>query len=201
VAWESDIIPGHAEAVASERIDRALAFLPLPESIFGIECVQLTPLKMEWLKAGSSPFVVGGIPSVAAVLQFLWIVNPAFCRDNEIRKTFIASHLDIDYEYAINEIDAYLDRAFLDAPDGDDGASYYSAAAGLIHAMQGEPFRWDYDRVMNTSFRIEFQLLKAHQKSLGEIVINRRSQKVECEWLEREQARFDATKQQEVSNG
>lgn len=65
-------------ALASELEDRAHVFLELPETICGIECVPLTPRRVEWLRLAKSPFIVGGKAGPIEVAQFLWIVSKQF---------------------------------------------------------------------------------------------------------------------------
>lgn len=202
MSWEDDNIAGYTDAVASETSDRAFAFLELPEIIGGVECEPLTPYRIEWLKAAKSPFMIGGKVSTAAVIQFLWLINKGFTKSKEALDIFIASHLDIDYEQTVKDIDEYLDRAFLDAPDGGgDGRSFYSMSASLILAMCGKDFNWQYKQVMNTPVRILFQILKAHHKSIGVTVINKRSQKIECDWLDKVALQCKQIAEQEDANG
>lgn len=192
--WESDIIPGHAEAVASEQKDRSLAFLELPEDIAGVICEPLTPLRLEWLEAGQNPFICGGYITTAVVMQFLWIVNAGFNTLRLCRDDFMEAHLSVNYSQAVKDIESYLDRAFLDSPQGSDSTRYYASSADLIFAMQRDPFRWSYSRVMNSPLRVIYQLLKADARSREIVVINRRSQKIECDWLADQQKKLDASK-------
>lgn len=205
MSWEDDDIAGYTDAVASETSDRTFAFLELPETIGGVECEPLTPYRIEWLKAARSPFMIGGKVSTAAVMQFLWLVNKGFSKKIEDRDAFIAKHLEIDYAQTVKDIDEYLDRAFLDAPDsgGGDGRSFYSLSAGLILALCGGDFKWRRHEVMHTPVRITFQVLKAHSKYNGVTVINKRSQKIECDWLDKValECKANAASEEAQTNG
>jgi hypothetical protein len=185
VASES-CIAGFDEAIASERRDRSIAFTGLPELINGIVCMPLTPRRLEWLRATDSPFVCGGKISSASVIQFLWLVSPAFPFDaiQAGRDEFIGKHAEIDDAETLEGIDRYLDAAFLDAPSGKASKPYYSPSAGLYHSLNesypsGE---WTMDKVLDTPLRVIYQLIKAADRANGAIVVNRRSDEVAAKW-------------------
>jgi hypothetical protein len=178
----------HEAALESERRDRAVALLGLPELIAGIRVSPLTPRRLEWLRAFSNPFICGGAPSPAAILQFLWFVSPDFSFETseEKRLAFIAQRAELDYPEAREGIEVYLDRAFLDAPNGSEKVSYYAPTVGLYHTLnEYYPHAgWSLEAVLNTPLSIIYQLIKAGDKARGAAVVNRRSFEVQARWLD-----------------
>lgn len=181
--WEREQIPGFAAAQDSERVDRAISFLGLPELIAGRECAPLTPLRVEWMRAYGNPYFVGGFLTLAAKLQFLWFVSPSFKPGREEMETFLELHKAIDVDALTAGIESYLDRAYLDAPQGSDSLPYAEPAASLIYVLGQEPFNWSMEKVLTTPLAISFQLLKVREKSMGGSVVNRRSDGVSGDWL------------------
>ena len=178
-------IPGYDEAILSESLDRAFAFIGLPEFIAGQPVNQMTPMGMEWLKAVNNPYVSGGFTNVATAIQFIWILSPEFseCKKKCERFTKKLLKLNLDYDEICEDIDAYLDRVFLDAPEGKPSLPYYSSMAGLIHAMASEPYYWSMEKTQFTPLRVIFQLLKVKAKCDGATVVNKRSHKIKGDWL------------------
>lgn len=181
---EDCCIPGYNDAIAEERRDRAIAFLGIRETIAGVEVEQLTPRRLEWLRATDNSYVCGGEVTKATILQFLWFVSPHFTTDKKARDTFIANHTKLNCEAASRAIDAYLDRAFLDAPRGKASTPYVSIAADLAHAMSDKPFHWPVETTLTTALPIIYQLLKSKDRAAGLVVINRKSDKVAGDWLD-----------------
>lgn len=176
-------VPDFQEAVASERIDRAIAFLPLLERICGIECAKLTPIICEYLRAYSNPFIIGGSVSALDIANFLWFTQPTFPNgDREAFKNRIQLMSESDLRVGIFE---YLDRAFLDSPYGKAGKPYYALAAGVAFDMASDPYHWDYMRTMHEPLAVCFQLIKARDRARGMTVVNNRSDVVVGDWLDK----------------
>ena len=166
-------------ALASEQEDRALVFLGVKETICGIECEPLTPRRVEWLRLAKSPFIVGGKVGPIEIAQFLWIVSKSFVPNKEKRNDFLQSALSVEVSKAREEIEEYLDRAYLDAMGGNSNSRpCVSACASYALALAGEPFRMGWQEVLDTPIAVIFQLLKAKDMSEGRAVINKRSDKV-----------------------
>ena len=181
-------IPGFDAAIAGERRDRSKALLGLPELIAGVVCMPLTLRRFEWLRAYNSPFVCGGKITDGAILQFLWFISPLFPFDaiQEGRDAFIETNATLDVVETMEGIDAFLDAAFLDAPEGATSKPYYSPTAGLYHSLNesypnGE---WTLERVLDTPLNVIYQLIKAADKSRGCLVTNRRSDALAGKWGE-----------------
>lgn len=182
--WQRKQIPGYAEAENSERRDRSIAFIGLPERICGIACRPLTPFLLEYLRANGNPFICGGTISEAAILQFIWFVSADFKPEKENQDAFLASVEDLDLSNAPQEIEDYLERAFLDSSNGGpDSKQYYALAAYLVFSMAKEPYRWPMEKTMETSLAVLFQLIKCKERAEGVTVVNIRSDKVASDWL------------------
>lgn len=168
----------HEDALDSERKDRAVAMLGLPELIAGVQVEPLTPRRLEWLRAMGNPFVCGGDCPIAAIPDFLWYVTKDFAfGDDERRKAFLAAILDLDVDEARDGIDEYLDRAFLDAGPGREGVSFYGSTAGMYCSLNTAypGAGWTVERVLDTPLRILYQLIKAADDARGCSMQNRRS--------------------------
>lgn len=162
-------------ALASELDDRAFPFLGLPETICGIECEPLTPRRVEWLRMARSPFIIGGQVGPVEIAHFVWIVSKAFTPSIEKRDEFLRANLTLDVAKARKDIDEYIGRAYLNAPDGKPICPKVSQCATYAHAMAGEPYRMQWREVIETPLAILHQLMAAHDMSEGRTVINKRS--------------------------
>ena len=174
-------------AIRGEQEDRAIAFLELKENICGIEVDPLTLLKMELLRIAGSPFIVGGTVSQTSIIQFLWIVCTNFVMGNpQVRDEWIATH-PIDFQKAREEIDDYLDRAFLDAQGGGGRQkTVVSMCATIAHCMAGEPYRMNWRDVLRTPVAVLFQLIKADGISRGTMPLrNKRSDVISSQFYEK----------------
>lgn len=183
---EEIVIPGQAEAFASERKDRAVALLGLGELIAGINVAPLTPRRLEWLRAVGNPFVVGGKVSPAAILQFLWLIHEDFKPGEDALTNFVQSHAGLDADELRDGIDEYLDRAFLDSPRGAPGTPYYAPTVSYYHSLviAYPGGGWTLERVLDTPLTVIFQLIKADDRYNGRLVYNGRSDKVAGDWLD-----------------
>lgn len=171
-------------ALSSELEDRAHVFLELPETICGIECVPLTPRRVEWLRLAKSPFIVGGKAGPIEVAQFLWVVSKQFTPNKAERDKFIPSILEIDVQKAREEIDEYLERAYLNAMSGSNQRPCISPCASYAFALASEPYRMPWREVLDTPLGVIFQLIGALEMSQGKPMINKRSDAVNVRYAE-----------------
>ena len=165
-------------ALASELEDRAFVFLGLQETICGVECEPLTPRRVEWLRLAKSPFIVGGKVGPTEIAQFLWIVSAAFVPSKAKRDEFIPSILNLDVAKAREDIEQYLDRAYLNSIGSAAQRPCISPCASYAFALAGEPYRMPWREVLDTPLGVIFQLLGALDMSQGRAMINKRSDKV-----------------------
>jgi hypothetical protein len=197
---EDSLLSDYATAVASERKDRAEAVLALPELIAGVRVEALTPRRLEWLRACGNPFICGGECPVAAIPEFIWhIIKDFRFGDDERRRAFLAAVIDLNEYEAREGIDAYLDRAFLDAPSGSDSVGYYAPTVGLYNVLN-EYFPsagWSLATVLDTPLRVIYQLIKCADKQRGCVVVNRRSDAVKGRMLDKVES-FDVNTESEI---
>lgn len=192
-------------AIRGEQEDRAIAFLELKENICGIEVEPLTLLKMELLRIAGSPFIVGGTVSQTSIIQFLWIVCSNFVPNPQVRDEWIARN-PIDFQKAREEIDDYLDRAFLDASGGGRNKTVVSMCATIAHNMAGEPYRMPWREALRTPVAVLFQLIKADGIANGRTpLVNKRSDKISSAFAERKtkanQRKMKREQKKEAANG
>ena len=168
-------------ALASERKDRAVAMLGLPELIAGIRVESLTPRRLERLRAFNNPYVCGGEKSEFHIHKFLWFVSSGFVPEfDEVKPKeleFLSSIANLDCDEADEGIEAYYERTFLDAPTRAAGTPYYSSSAGIYHALNTSypSAGWTLERVLDTPLRVIYQLIKVADQAVGCTVVNRRS--------------------------
>ena len=165
-------------ALASELEDRAVVFLGLQETICGVLCDPLTPRRVEWLRLAKSPFIVGGKVGPTEIAQFLWIISAAFVPSKEKRDKFIPTILNLDVAKAREDIEQYLDRAYLNSIGSSNQRPCISPCASYAFALAGEPYRMPWREVLDTPLGVIFQLIGAVDMSQGRAMINRRSDKV-----------------------
>ena len=179
----------YRRAIALETRDRAYCILGIRETICGIECEPLTPRRAEWLRLFGSPFIVGGIVDAAEIARFVWIVSKAFDPSKQV-STFIYEVIaKFGIQKVREEIDEFIERAYLDSSHRSaQSAPMVSSAAYYAHSMAGEPYRMNWRDVLDTPLAVLHQLIKARNESAGEIVANKRSDKVRGDWLQKQQA-------------
>lgn len=165
-------------ALASELEDRAFVFLGLQETICGVLCEPLTPRRVEWLRLAKSPFIVGGKVGPTEIAQFLWIVSAAFVPSKAKLDEFIPTILNLDVAKAREDIEQYLDRAYLNSIGSSNQRPCISPCASYAFALAGEPYRMPWREVPDTPLGVIFQLLGALDMSQGRAMINKRSDKV-----------------------
>jgi len=98
------IIPGLAEAQAEESAAREAAFLPVKESICGIDVEGFSPFHFVILDAARSPFMHGGMPTAVDVAVFLWVISPSYNpRSKLARWRFLRSIRGMDFAAAVGQ--------------------------------------------------------------------------------------------------
>lgn len=71
-------IPGYAEAVHRERLNRDAAFLNVPLDVAGFDVAPITLRKYLLLKVTGSSFLTGETPTPCDVISFLWLMHPGY---------------------------------------------------------------------------------------------------------------------------
>ena len=183
------IVPGYQAAVEREGLVRSAAFLPVTETVNGVECLPLTPLHFATLDAIKSPFVKGGIPNQADVAIFLWAVSPRYSQTN--RWAFywtVRSFRGLDYADSLKAIYAYLAEAFADAPGvkGEVSVSYYSASASIVDLIASE-YHWPERDIIRLPFKRLFQYFRCIQtRHVEKPIFFNASDLVLSDWQEKE---------------
>lgn len=160
------IVPGYEAAVAKETLLREAAFLPVTETVNGVECLPFTPLHFAILEAVNSPFVKGGQPTHADIAQFLWCVSPRYKQQD--RWAFywtIRSFRALDYTATLRSIYDYIEEAFADAPGskGEVSVSYFSASASIVDLIASE-YHWKEADIIRLPFKRLFQYFRCIQR-------------------------------------
>ncbi|MDB6026301.1 MAG: hypothetical protein JWM68_2524 [Verrucomicrobiales bacterium] len=185
----TDEIPGFREAANEEQFIRSAAFLPVTESICGIEVLPLTLAHFTMLEIARNPFVVGGNPVPEDIASFLWAVSPRYKPNAPFRRWwFVADLRDLDAEKVTAGIEAYMEDAFLDSPGGgksDDALPTSSYAASLVDIIASE-YCWSRSDILKMPFKEVFQYIKRMQKRANPKapLFNKKSDKVKSEFLQ-----------------
>ena len=184
-----DIIPGLRDAVEREEFHRNTAFLGVTELICGVEVKPLTLAHLCRLQCVGSPFLCGGVPTLADVDAFLWAVSPEYNPKSRVQRFFFECRLWMTYDAAIKGIQGYLDEAFLDGPSGGSAGyspSYWSGFASIVGALASE-FHWSEQQIMDMPLKRVCQYLRIAQKRNNPKASfsNRISFKVREEWMDK----------------
>jgi len=182
------IIPGLRAAVEAETRQREVAFLPVNESICGVEVLPFTPIHFTALDAVRSPFVHGGIPSAGDVLAFLWCVSPEYQPGARFKAwRFARRNRGIDYFKALAGIQEYLSQAFGDAPGRKDTGftpSYYSGTAAAVDLLAHQ-YGWHEKDILRMPYKRIFQYARCIKSRLVEKPIHfNRSEELIARWQE-----------------
>lgn len=119
--WSEKYAALAAAELAREEERRAEDFIDATRTVCGIELRALTPRDLLLLSTAGNPFVAGGEIGPAAIAQFLWQLHAAPPRSWWGERKFFKHCAALDYDSAVAQIRAYLDRAFADAPAGRSG--------------------------------------------------------------------------------
>lgn len=159
--FDPNSVPGYAEAVEAERTNRDLAFIGLPVPLCGVVVRQLTLRHLLLLEHCGNAFICGGIPEPSDVALFLWFLSPDYCLDPKKRDEFVRGVARLKMVESVLAIRAFLDGAFMDAPQNlDGGKAYFSTAAGLV-SMLAREFGWDDEAILEKPVARLFQYQKA----------------------------------------
>ena len=190
-------VAGYADAVARETFLRNAAFVPVPESVCGIECSPMTLGHLATLQAVGSPFVCGGAPSWQDVLAFFCVVSPHAGRPGTWkRRRFLARCKKLPFVIttdpptfpAVDAIAEFCADAFADAPGGNGGKSsrnYYSLAAALVGLIARE-YHWPEADILNLPLKRLWQYRQEIMASKGEApILFNPSDKLVQRWLDK----------------
>lgn len=189
-------LPELAEYRAAAVKRRAAAFCDVPEDVLCIPVQPLTPRTYSMLLAKGNRFIVGGMPKIDDVVDYLWLhaANWTHCGVDgwELRKRqhlrpltvqlrqpwrrFLrlkprAEHAAAAMALAIVDIKRIVDEAFADtiAATGAPGAPIATLEAHFIHLM-GVAYQWAPERTRVTPLKQLFQLNRCIRQARGDTV-------------------------------
>ena len=141
-----NLVPGYREAVQRETDLRDAAFLPVTDSICGVEVNQLTPFHLAALTLARSPFICGGMPFPRDIALFLWCVSPEYNpRAVVSRWLFIRRVAKLDYREAVEGVMRYVGEAIrLHRPDVKDPVAEIVRVLDLVGIRDPEKRHRDY---------------------------------------------------------
>lgn len=185
------LVPGYREAVEHEATVREAAFLPVTESVCGVDVLPFSPVHYSMLECAGSPFVRGGVPMPEDVAVFLWCVSPGYAPRAALRRwRFVRRVRRLDYGAAVAAIHSYLDDAFGDAPgvkSGQLSASYYSGTAALVDLLAGQ-YGWCESDILRLPFKRLFQYARCiKERHADKPIFFNRSERILAEWQERDE--------------
>lgn len=146
-------IPGYAEAIAREAFLRDASFVPVNESICGIEVAPLTVAHLGILQSIGSPFVCGGMPEPQDAIRLLCIVAVDAGKPKSFKRwRFIRRCGRLNLQRCFADIFDYIKGAFEDAPNSGGNrkasASYYSLCASIVGLIARE-YGWSESAILS----------------------------------------------------
>lgn len=202
----SDLISGLREAEDEYRSDSAQAFAGIEPAICGmVEVLPMTPKMFIDLDGADNAFFSrkGKLITVGDVAAFLWRCSPHYTfgkpESAGIRSFFNANLYVLPYDQSVDEIYAYITRAWAGMPlwkskvSAERGVAQWPSR--LVH-MFGSAYHWTESETLNLPFRRLWQyanrVLESHDPEYKEqcsAVL-----KLRAEWLTKFQAELDAAK-------
>ena len=176
-------IPGLGEALSRERISRGASFLPIQETVCGVDVGPLTLGNIIALESIESPFVAGGAVFARDVATFLIIVSGA---RGWRRRRLLRRVGKMGYPAAVDSITGFVAEAMQDSPairsEIGDGAQHYSCGAAIVDLLAKE-YGWREADILAMPLKRIFQYFKIIARRGGEKVMFNPSDKVRGEWL------------------
>lgn len=202
----SDLIPGLREAEDSYRQAASEAFAGVEPNIAGtVEILPFTPQMFIELDGAGNAFFNGTDITPADICAFLWRCSPYYTRDGQAaedtRRFFNGSLYVLNYPKAVDDIKAYIKRAWLGMPlwktkvkpTGEQAIGQWPAR--LVHMFARE-YGWLEAYVLNLPFRRLWQyanrILEEHDPKYSEQV--HESMRLRSQYLAKLQAELDAEK-------
>lgn len=204
-------IPGYVEAVLKERQIRDAAFLPVNENIDGFEVVPMTLQQYDILRFTGNPILQKeGIPSPRQLVNFLWLLNPAYragisappwflkkCRafimptppilKTETAMLIYGRKVESAMQGAVEIIALcrqFVEEATMDFPSSGSKStkSYYSDIAGLCHIFAIK-YGWDDEKTLRTPLKRLLQYSNAMKEASDKTAVSNPSDRVLGAWI------------------
>lgn len=182
--WASKYAARFAEERAREESHREEAFLNITQTVCGEELRMMNPQDFLILNGIQSPFVCALEPDAADVVIFLWHLNAlndgSHSWFNERRRKKMLRRVAVlDFEKAVNDCRAFVDKAFQDAPRArersGDSISKPIGTCFLVPLIMriAKETGWSKDAIMTTPLPQLFQFIKHLQaEALGKEFID-----------------------------
>jgi hypothetical protein len=157
-------IPGLAEAVNAEQVNRELAFLPMPPPICGVPVRHMNARHHIILMGCGNRCLAGGRVLPEDVAFFLWVLSPQYTTQPGFREAFIAESVrPLDFPSVVLDISTYLDRVFQDWPapptDGAQRKQYTAPVASIVDILATE-YGWSDEAILEMPLARIFQYLR-----------------------------------------
>jgi len=189
-------LPGYAEALETERVQRILAFHPVPLRVLEFEITPMTLRQYSLLRLVNSPFLPPfATPTTQQLIQLLWVLNPHFTREeSEPKREFFAAArrrfvppppprlanrlfrvrwyfkrktCEINEANAIDQLRKIILAAFADRPEPGTGESAeYYSDECAIIGELAESSGWSPEEIMAMPMAAIFQHLKRNRDVL-----------------------------------
>ena len=188
-------IPGYAEAIAQESFLRNASFIPVNESICGVEVSPLTVEHLAILQGIGSPFVCGGIPQPADAVSLLCVISPMAGKPKTFKRwKFIRQCRRLKYAITsdppsfpvLDAISEYFRDAWDDAPKSKNGKAqvhYYSLCASLVGLIARE-YHWSEASILTLPLKRLWQYRAEILASHGDKMVSNPSDRKVQEWLD-----------------
>jgi hypothetical protein len=192
-----DSIPGYAEAINRETVNRELAFMARPLPICGIPIRHLSPRHHILLVGCENRFMIGGFVRREDVAMFLWFLSPEYQLDRAARDRWLKRTLrGLDYQRATDEIREYIEAVIQDWPastGAGNGKSYMAPVATLVDILASQ-YGWPDEVILEMPLRRIFQYTRAIECRLNpKAILFNRSDRHVSEWLRRRTETASAT--------
>lgn len=179
-------IPGYAEAVNAELVNRELAFMPAPMPICGLPIRHLNPRHQMILVRCRNAFVCGGLVQPKDVAFFLWALSPEYVmNDTEKRDAYIRERVArLNFRKVSKEILAYMQQVMQDMPQGEgvDQKLYTAPVASLVDLLALE-YGWSDEAILEMPLARIFQYARRIQaRHQPRVPLFNRSDGVIAQW-------------------
>lgn len=136
-------------------------WLQLSEEHNGIEFENFTLKHFVLLRGVDSPYLVGGIPTEADTLFFLWAISPGFSLNKKQKLKFFKKVKKYNMFLWSKWIKNYLSKSFGESDTMSSGTKGQTNFATYFIDAIAREYGWTIDQIMKIPLGIVFQLLTA----------------------------------------
>lgn len=180
----SCVIQGYEAEVDREQLARNLVYLDQCETVCGEPIRNITPRSLALLNAMRTPFLAGGRITPAVVSQFIWALHLDYSARSWWKRYWLRKRLGkLSLEFCSQEIQAFIDLTFMDAPTGGkEEKPIASNIAWIIYRLRHDPWRMLEQETSNTPLRKIYQELRCFERENDKTPANR-SDILKTDWL------------------